>query len=114
MTTGYLPSIYKRFTREHPDISRLWEQLTNACYHAGPLDEKTQQLIKLGIAIGLSSEGGVRSHVRQALLSGISREEIEHALLLGLSTAGFPAMIASYQWAKEVLDEGDASGAPGW
>lgn len=105
---GYLPSIYKRFAREHPDIGRAWEQLTSACYHAGPLDEKTQQLIKLGIAIGLSSEGGVRSHTRQALLSGASREEIEHTLLLGLSTAGFPGMIASYQWAKEVLDQGDA------
>ena len=103
---SYLPSIYKRFATEHADISRMWSELAGACHDAGPLDEKARQLVKLGIAIGLSSEGAVRSHTRQALLAGVSQEEIEHALLLGLSTAGFPAMIASYQWAKEVLDEG--------
>jgi alkylhydroperoxidase/carboxymuconolactone decarboxylase family protein YurZ len=68
---GYLPDVYKDFIKQYPDINKSYDALANACHKAGPLDKKTRRLVKLGIAIGMNSEGGVRSHARRALEEGI-------------------------------------------
>ncbi len=99
----YLPKIYEKFMKAYPDVFQTYEKLGVACRKAGPLDEKTQNLVKLGIAIGANSRGGVMSHTRKALDSGATREEIMQALLLALTTTGFPNMIAAIEWVEEVL-----------
>jgi AhpD family alkylhydroperoxidase len=99
----YVPEVFKTFTEDYPEISEATQKVGELCSGAGPLDEKTRQLIQTGIAAGAASKGGVRSHVRRALKEGASPEEILHAILLSTSTIGFPAMIASYGWAKDVL-----------
>ena len=43
------------------------------------------------------------SSTRKALDSGASREEIMHAVMLGLTTTGFPNMIATLGWVEEVI-----------
>jgi alkylhydroperoxidase/carboxymuconolactone decarboxylase family protein YurZ len=60
-------------------------------------------LVNLGIAVGAVSPGAIKSHARKALDTGASREELYHALLLALTTVGFPAMIAAIGWVEEVL-----------
>ncbi|MFH1646828.1 MAG: carboxymuconolactone decarboxylase family protein [Chloroflexota bacterium] len=100
----YLPEIYKEFQRHHPELSEAYGELAGRCLKAGPLDEKTAELVKLGIAVGLNSEGAVRSHARRALAGGASKDEVRHAVLLAMTTAGFPAMIAAMGWLNEVLD----------
>jgi 4-carboxymuconolactone decarboxylase len=100
---GYLPEVYKDFIKQYPDIQKHYDALSNSCHKAGPLDKKTRRLIKLGVAIGMSSEGGVRSHARRALEEGISPEEVRHAVLLAFTTSGFPYMIAAYKWVEEVI-----------
>jgi 4-carboxymuconolactone decarboxylase len=102
--TGYLPEIYEQFRREFPGIAASYDRLGSALHEAGPLDAKTRRLVKLATAIGAHAEGAVRSHVRKALAEGISRQEVEHAILLSLTTAGFAAMIAAFKWAREVFD----------
>jgi len=50
-----------RIRNSHP---RVWEHFTalaNACHEAGPLDEKTRRLVKLGLAIAAGTEGGTHS-----------------------------------------------------
>jgi 4-carboxymuconolactone decarboxylase len=69
------------------------------------LSEKERRLVKLGIAVGSESEGAVRSHVRKLLGVGASQEEILHAIVLALTTIGFPATNAALGWAEEVLAE---------
>ena len=64
---SYLPAAYKEFVQRFPEIAKAYDILADGCHGLGPLDEKTRQLVKLGIAIGLSSEGAVRSHARRAL-----------------------------------------------
>ena len=100
---NYLPDIYKNFQNQFPELARDYEALAEKCYNWGTLDEKTKRFFKLGVAIGLASEGGVRSHVRRALEEGASRDEVRHAVLLSLTTIGFPAMIAATKWAEEVI-----------
>jgi 4-carboxymuconolactone decarboxylase len=101
----YLPEIYQKFSQELPDILEKYKLLGTACRAVGPLDEKTQDLVKLGIAIGLGSQGAVRSHTRKALAAGAGRKEILQVVLLSLTTTGFPNMIAALGWAEEVLEK---------
>jgi alkylhydroperoxidase/carboxymuconolactone decarboxylase family protein YurZ len=104
----YLPEIYLRFRREHEGVADAYAGLAEACRTAGPLSAREQRLAKLGIAVGLGSEGAVRSHVRRGLSDGIRGDELLHAILLAVPTAGFPATVAAYQWATEVLDLEDS------
>jgi 4-carboxymuconolactone decarboxylase len=104
---GYLPEIYKEFNQQFPEVAKAYDVLAADCHGWGPLDEKTRRLIKLGIAIGMSSEGAVRSHSRRALKEGISPGELRHTVLMALTTAGFPAMIASMKWVEEVIEKAE-------
>lgn len=101
----YLPKVYEKFTGKYPEVFKDYKQLGQTCREAGPLDQKSQDLIKLGIAIGANSRGAVMSSTRKALESGATREEISHAALLSLTTTGFPNMIAALQWVDSVLEE---------
>jgi 4-carboxymuconolactone decarboxylase len=102
---GYLPDLYKDFIKRYPEINKAYDVLANSCHKAGPLDKKTRRLVKLGISIGLNSEGGVRSHARRAVEEGISPDEVRHAVLLAFTTAGFPYMISAHKWVEEVLEK---------
>ena len=103
---GKLPFSYKRFKKEFQKIEKEYGKLANQCHASGPLNEKMRRLIKLGIAIGSGSEGAVKSHTRRALAIGISPKEIRHAVLLALTTIGFPKMIAALNWVHEAMEEG--------
>jgi alkylhydroperoxidase/carboxymuconolactone decarboxylase family protein YurZ len=102
----FLPFSYKRFKEEFPGLEREYDRLAKKAHASGPLNEKTRRLIKLGIAIGSESEGAIKSHTRRALAIGIPPKEIRHAILLGLTTIGFPKMIAALNWAYEAFEEG--------
>jgi 4-carboxymuconolactone decarboxylase len=102
---AYLPEVYKGFKKHFPEISKSYDKLAISCNEGGPLDEKTREMVKLGIAIGLSSEGAIKSHTRRALAAGGTAEEVRHAVLLSLTTAGFPTTIAAMKWVDEVLDK---------
>lgn len=101
---GYTPHIYQQVRRDLPGVVDAYDALALQAQAAGPLGMRDQRLVKLGIAIGLESEGAVRSHVRRGLADGLSRGELLHAVVLAVTTAGFPAAVAAYGWALEVLD----------
>ena len=101
----YLPKIYEKFSGKFPEIIKDFQQLGKTCRESGPLDKKCQDLINLGIAIGANSRGAVMSQTRKALESGATQDEILHAVLLSLTTTGFPKMIAAMGWVDEVFNE---------
>lgn len=100
----YLPRLYRDLRADNPGIAKAYDALGDACRQAGPLGEREQRFVKIGIAVGLSSEGGVRSHVRRGLAEGISAAELLHAVTIAIPTAGFPATAAAYRWAQTVID----------
>jgi 4-carboxymuconolactone decarboxylase len=104
----YLPDIYQEFKQQFPDIAKAYDELAVKCHNWGPLDEKTRRLIKLGIAMGMNTEGGVRSHARRALEEGIAKDELRHAVMLAFTTAGFPTMAAAMKWVDEVINNQEA------
>jgi alkylhydroperoxidase/carboxymuconolactone decarboxylase family protein YurZ len=95
--------VYVGFRDRFPAVAEVLDQLGRTTAGAGPLDARTQRLVKLGIAIGSLAEGAVRSNVRRAVAEGASAEEIHHVVALAISTAGFPAAIAALGWVDEVL-----------
>ncbi|MDD2694335.1 MAG: carboxymuconolactone decarboxylase family protein [Anaerolineales bacterium] len=98
-----LPKSYRRFRQEHPVVWNAYEELGKQAAEDGPLDLKTRELIKLGMAASAASESAVHSHTHRALQAGASPAEIEHAVQLGITTMGFPRAMAALSWAKEAI-----------
>lgn len=99
----HLPDIYRAFRNDYPEVATAQDGLARSVAKAGPLDDRSQRLAKLGIAVGALAEGAVRSNARKALELGISELEIEQVALLAISTRGFPASMAALGWVREVF-----------
>jgi 4-carboxymuconolactone decarboxylase len=100
---GELPVSYRKFKDEHVKVWQVYDQLGAAAAEEGPLDKKVRELIKLGMAAANRSESAVHSHTHRALEAGARPEEIEHAIILGITTIGFPNMMAALTWAKDAI-----------
>ncbi len=98
-----LPKPFEEFKVNHPEVYRAYEALGDASLDAGPLDGKTRELVKLGMAFGAGMEGAAHSHVRRAVEQGATAEELRHAALLGVTTLGFPNMMKCLRWVEDVL-----------
>jgi 4-carboxymuconolactone decarboxylase len=94
------PAAHQRFVRRFPRLGEAWD-LANAEAGAGPLDGKTQRLVKLAVAVGAWREGAVRSSVRKAGDAGASLAEMEQVVALAASTLGFPATVAVWSWVRD-------------
>ena len=80
-------------------------ELGRVADEAGPLDKKTQHLIKLAVSAANRSEGGVHSHTRRAIENGASEEEIYQTLILTTSIIGFPTVAAAMSWVGDILEK---------
>ena len=98
------PPLFLRLAKGHPEVFAALDKLGAAVRVTGPLDERTSHLVQLAAAAAARSEGAVHSHVRRALAAGVSPEEIEHALLLLISTVGTPQVVAALSWARDVTE----------
>jgi len=97
------PRWTKRFQKTHGKVWRAFQELGEECHRAGPLDSRSRRLVKIGIAAGSGSEGAMHSAVRNALAEGVSRDEIRHAILLSITTIGFPNGQAALSWAEDIM-----------
>jgi 4-carboxymuconolactone decarboxylase len=95
---------YHKMKERHPQLLDAVEALGAAVAKAGPLSEKTRQLVQLAAAAAIRSEGAVHSHARRAIKAGASAEEVRHTIMLLTSTIGFPTVVAAMTWADDVLE----------
>lgn len=98
-----LPKTFLDFQEQYSDIWQAYSQLGETAAENGSLDKKERELIKLGMAAALRAKSAVQSHTHRALEAGAEPEEIEHALLIGITTLGFPTMMTALSWAKEAI-----------
>jgi alkylhydroperoxidase/carboxymuconolactone decarboxylase family protein YurZ len=96
-----LPKTYRRFAERFPTIVEAHQLMNEAARQAGPLDARTCELVKMGIALGAGLESSFHSHVRRALEHGAKPAEIEQAVVLAASTCGFSRAAAGWRWAQE-------------
>lgn len=110
--THHLPEPYTRFRDQFPNVADALDGLGAACDDAGPLDDRTQRLVKLGLAIGALAQGAVGSNTRRALEVGATEAEIRHVAVLAITTCGFPTSIAGMGWIDDVLESRADTEAP--
>ncbi len=97
------PKWITEFEEKHPAVWQSFRKLGEACHETGPLDERTRRLVKLALAVGFRHEGAVHSAVRNAVKSGITREEIEHVVILAITTMGWPNAYAAMTWVDDAF-----------
>lgn len=98
------PKHYQLLQERFPEVLDAVENLGTVARAAGPLDSKTSHLIQLGVAAASGSVGAVHSHARRALQAGATAEELQHSLLLIVSSIGFPKVAAALAWLQETID----------
>jgi 4-carboxymuconolactone decarboxylase len=98
------PETFGEFVTRFPTLGKAWDLLHEAGRDAGPLDDRTQRLLKLAVSIGALREGGVHSAVRKCVAAGCTRVEVEQVVALAASTIGLPATAAVYTWVRDVFD----------
>ena len=69
-----LPKTYERFREEFPQLAGAYDSLGAAAHQQGPLDLKTRELVKLGLAIGGRQERRSVSVRRWRLMIGRGAE----------------------------------------
>lgn len=103
-TPAKLPGTFKQFCEKFPGLANAHDAMTEAAFGAGPLDEKSCALIKIGISLGAGLESAVKSHVRRASEAGATPAEIEQTILLAMTTVGFPRTVAAWSWARQQFE----------
>jgi AhpD family alkylhydroperoxidase len=97
-----MPKNYRSMARKYPQFMAALDALGEAAATAGPLSDKTRQLVQIGAAAAIRSEGAVHSHTRRALAAGATPEEVQHAVIAATSTIGFPNVMAALSWVTDV------------
>lgn len=95
------PDSITLFEKKHPAVWDAFAKLGEACHETGPLDEKTRRLVKVAMSVAFRHEGAVHSATRNALKAGVAREEIEHVVILAITTIGWPAAYAAMTWIQD-------------
>ena len=96
-------SPFEVFANTFPEVTQAYRAMKSAYGAAGPLDERTKQLIQVAIMVSIGSEGGTRDHVGFALDAGASAEEVRQAVLMVLGPAGMSCTSTGLAWANEVI-----------
>jgi alkylhydroperoxidase/carboxymuconolactone decarboxylase family protein YurZ len=95
--------IFSQFKEEFPEVHQKNEALGKEIHeNGGPLPEKTRWLLKIAISAACNHKRALETHIRKAGEAGISENEIKHALLLLVPTAGFPAFMKAYAALKSI------------
>ncbi|MBV9695729.1 MAG: carboxymuconolactone decarboxylase family protein [Gammaproteobacteria bacterium] len=100
-----MPENYQSMVEHYPEYMAALDAVGKAAAQAGPLPEKTRQLVQLAAAAAIRSEGAVHSHARRALSAGASPEEVRHAVISTTSTIGFPNVMAALSWVNDILNK---------
>ena len=88
---------FTQFKTEFPQVFEKHEALGREIHEmAGPLSKNTRWLIKIAISGACNHKRALETHIRKAKAAGVADDEIKHALLLLIPTAGFPAFMKAY------------------
>lgn len=99
-----LPRHFQKFVKAYPDVWDAHEKMSEACATCGPLDRKTRELIKVGIAGAALQETALQRHAVMAVQEGARKEEVYQAILMLITTVGFPRASAALKCAQQALE----------
>jgi len=83
-----------------PETAQSFHALHQATTKPGVLDEKTKELIALGIGVAARCEGCVAFHAQALAKLGATKEEVAETLGVAILMGGGPSMM----WAAEAFN----------
>jgi alkylhydroperoxidase/carboxymuconolactone decarboxylase family protein YurZ len=96
-------SVWKIFSEETPEVAEAYIKLSSAINKDDILDEKTRNLILVGIYSTTRDPVALRHFTRMAFNAGASKKEIQAAALMAFNT-GVSSAELSIQLIKEVSE----------
>jgi len=84
-----------RYYIGHSEVYRSFVEMEKHAFEDGMLGKKYKELIAIGISIRINCESCVEWHIKQALDSGASQEEIIEAIGVGIEMGGGPATVTA-------------------
>ncbi len=100
-----IPAFFQEVSGRFPNVFKAYKDLGEAISGLKAMDNKTAELVKLGIAIGAGSEGAVHSHTRRAMAEGASEKEIAQCALMAITSIGWPGAMASLSWIDDIITD---------
>lgn len=114
MTTDYIAfekqfmESFGKMAREIPGTVGGFGQMHAEACKSGAIDQKTKELMSLAIAIAIRCEGCIASHMKSAVQSGATREEILETIGVALMMSGGPGTVyggKAYEAMEQFLKE---------
>ena len=92
------------FQKEAPDIQRAYAEVIDSIIALKSLDQKTKQLIYIGMKIVTDDKHAVYYHVPIAKEAGATRDEIKETIILSLTVTGLKNIGNFLAHALEIYD----------
>jgi 4-carboxymuconolactone decarboxylase len=94
----------KNMMKEAPAVAQSFFDLAKSVKQYSPLDEKTNELIILGVFTAARGLRGIDTHVERAMNEGATKEEIIAAVLLALPIIGITDTNLALDQTVEAID----------
>jgi AhpD family alkylhydroperoxidase len=92
-----------QFFTDNSEVYRSFVEMELKTYEDGHLGRKHKELIAVGISIQMNCEPCLEWHIKNAIYSGASREEIIEAIEVAMEMGGGLATVAA-RFALNVLE----------
>jgi alkylhydroperoxidase/carboxymuconolactone decarboxylase family protein YurZ len=102
------PRSWKRFAARYPAVAAAYDNLSDICRSAGPLDEQSVALAKLAVSVGGSIDRTIHIHTKKALRAGVSPDALRQVALIAMPTIGLARALDALRWIEESIEEARA------
>lgn len=92
-----------KFYTDNSSVYRSFMDMEQKTYVSGKLEKKYKELIAIGISIIINCESCLEWHIKQALDSGATREQVIESIEVGIEMGGGPATVSG-RFAMKVLE----------
>lgn len=92
------------FKQEAPEVQEAYAQVINSLVALKSLNNKTKQLIYIGMKVVADDKNAVFYHIPMAKAAGASRDEIKETIILSLTVTGLKSISTFLSLALEIFD----------
>jgi alkylhydroperoxidase/carboxymuconolactone decarboxylase family protein YurZ len=93
------------FRHEAPEVQEAYAQVVNTLAALKSLNNKTKQLIYIGMKVVTDDKNAVFYHIPMAKAAGASRDEIKETIVLSLTVTGLKSISTFLSEALKIYDK---------
>lgn len=91
--TKFVSSNLRDLKQGNPELMKGFGALSAAASKGGVLDEKTKELLALGIAIAVRCDDCIAFHTQACIRLGMTKEELEELIGVAVMMGGGPSLM---------------------